>query len=255
MVFIFIIKLKNNKYFVGFTNKCDFCLEDFNPQLYKWTIKHNPIKLKELTPHCNHYHINKFTQHYMFKYGIHNVRGGSYLSIKLDPPVKSFLENLKKKISKNKTSTLPNSICNTQAEPNIYEDLSKLKDNSKSTDLYDDPPPCYSFKSKSISSKSKQPKPKPKQPRYHGPIDNSSHYSTNKNKVYKVTTNYKFPASSKKTSYEQTAYINIMNQSELNRGVLRQGGCVTNLNQSVVLLNNSILSSRDYLKINIQKNC
>ena len=213
MVFIFLIKLKNKKYFVGFTNKCDFCLEDFNPQLYKWTIKHNPIKLKELIPNCNHYHINKFTQHYMFKYGINNVRGGSYLSIKLDPSVKSFLENLKKQISKNKTSTLPNLMDKAQTEPNIYEDLSKLNDNRNNTDLYDTPPPCYSFKSKSKS----------KQPRYHGPIDNSSHYSTNKNKVYKVTTNYKFPASSQKSSYNQTAYINVMNQSELNHGVLHQG--------------------------------
>jgi cellular nucleic acid-binding protein len=48
--------------------------------------------LLELKPNCDDYDEDKITRQYMDKYGIDNVRGGSFVSIKLD---KSTIDTLK----------------------------------------------------------------------------------------------------------------------------------------------------------------
>jgi len=84
MVFIYILQLKNNKYYIGKTTNPLFRLDThFNKSGSSWTKKHKPIKVLELIENCDDYDEDKYTLKYMEKYGINNVRGGSFCEIKL----------------------------------------------------------------------------------------------------------------------------------------------------------------------------
>jgi hypothetical protein len=84
MVFIYILQLENNKYYIGKTNNPEFRIEQhFNSSGSEWTKKYKPIELIELLPNCDNFDEDKYTLKYMEKYGINNVRGGSFCEIKL----------------------------------------------------------------------------------------------------------------------------------------------------------------------------
>jgi predicted GIY-YIG superfamily endonuclease len=85
MVYIYVLQLLEGKYYVGKTNNPDFRLkEHFNSNGSSWTKLYNPIQVLELIPNCDDYDEDKYTKIYMDKYGIDNVRGGSFVTIKLD---------------------------------------------------------------------------------------------------------------------------------------------------------------------------
>ena len=93
MVYIYTLKLKQGKYYVGKTSHPNFRIEShFNSEGSGWTKMYNPIKILEIIPNCDDYDEDKYTNIYMDKYGIDNVRGGSYTSIKLDATTKKHLE-------------------------------------------------------------------------------------------------------------------------------------------------------------------
>ena len=76
MVFIYVLKLKENKYYVGKTNNPSFRLDDhFNRNGSKWTQKYKPIRVLKLFK-GDKYDEDKYVQKYMDKYGIKNVRRG-----------------------------------------------------------------------------------------------------------------------------------------------------------------------------------
>ena len=85
MVFIYALKLENNKYYVGKTNNPSFRLKNhFNSNGAVWTKKYKPVELIELIPNCDDYDEDKYTIKYMELHGINNVRGGAFCKIKLD---------------------------------------------------------------------------------------------------------------------------------------------------------------------------
>tara|TARA_B100000131_G_scaffold317057_1_gene358335 strand:- start:509 stop:1102 length:594 start_codon:yes stop_codon:yes gene_type:complete len=95
MVFIYILKLNNKKYYVGKTDNPKFRLEShFNSNGSEWTKKYKPIECIELKE-GDKYDEDKFTIKYMNKYGINNVRGGSFCEMKLS---ESTLQHLTKMI-------------------------------------------------------------------------------------------------------------------------------------------------------------
>lgn len=84
MLFIYVLELDGNKYYVGKTTNPDFRLDThFDVGGSAWTIKYKPIKLIELIAECDNFDEDKYTLKYMEKYGIENVRGGSFCQIKL----------------------------------------------------------------------------------------------------------------------------------------------------------------------------
>jgi hypothetical protein len=95
MVFIYILKLQQNKYYIGKTTNPSFRLEShFNANGSAWTKKYAPIKVLELLPDKDDYDEDKYTKIYMDKYGVDNVRGGSYASVKLDDVTISHLSHM-----------------------------------------------------------------------------------------------------------------------------------------------------------------
>ena len=93
MVYIYVLKLEKGKYYVGKTNNPYFRLEShFNSNGSAWTQKYKPIKILKIIDNCDDYDEDKYTRKYMDKYGIENVRGGSFVSVKLE---NSTIEHLK----------------------------------------------------------------------------------------------------------------------------------------------------------------
>ena len=85
MIYIYILLLKNNKYYIGKTKNPSFRLDDhFNHKGSEWTKKYHPIKVLKLISNCSNFDEDRYTKEYMFKKGINNVRGGSYCKIKLN---------------------------------------------------------------------------------------------------------------------------------------------------------------------------
>lgn len=94
MIIIYVLKCSNNKYYVGKT------LTDVDKRFNThkkgqgaiWTRKYRPVEILNVYKNCDHFDEDKYTKMYMDKYGIENVRGGSYTKVKLDDDVIKFLE-------------------------------------------------------------------------------------------------------------------------------------------------------------------
>jgi len=85
MVTIYALKLQNNKYYIGKTNNPKFRIENhFNSSGSQWTRIYKPLEVIELISDCDEFDEDKITIKYMSKYGIENVRGGSFCQINLD---------------------------------------------------------------------------------------------------------------------------------------------------------------------------
>jgi hypothetical protein len=79
---IYVIKCENNKYYVGrsnsFAKRYDMHLSGKGAY---WTRIHKPIKVIERIDNADKYDEDKYVWKYMDKYGIDNVRGGSYSQV------------------------------------------------------------------------------------------------------------------------------------------------------------------------------
>ena len=95
MVFIYAILLDQNKYYIGKTNNPQFRLQThFNSNGSEWTKIYKPLKILELKPDCDDYDEDKITRQYMDKYGVNNVRGGSFVSVKLKKSIIDILNQM-----------------------------------------------------------------------------------------------------------------------------------------------------------------
>ena len=95
MVFIYTIKLKQGKYYIGKTTNPKFRLNThFNYNGSAWTKQYKPIEIIELISNCDDYDEDKITLKYMEKYGIDNVRGGSFVQITLNAELKNTIKRM-----------------------------------------------------------------------------------------------------------------------------------------------------------------
>lgn len=79
MFFIYILRCAGNKYYVGRTVNIRRRLnEHFKGMGSRWTKLHQPIAVMSVHQTKNHFAEDKFTLGYMNKFGIDNVRGGSF---------------------------------------------------------------------------------------------------------------------------------------------------------------------------------
>jgi predicted GIY-YIG superfamily endonuclease len=81
---IYILELENNKYYVGKSyNPTKRFYEHLRGYGSTWTQLYRPLRIIQVFENVSHFDEDKYTKEYMAIYGIENVRGGSYTSVKL----------------------------------------------------------------------------------------------------------------------------------------------------------------------------
>jgi len=89
---IYILKLKESKYYIGKSNNVlNRYHQHMNRNGSSWTRKYKPISIEKTIENVSSFEEDKITKEYMYKYGIDNVRGGSYIEIELTDLQKEIL--------------------------------------------------------------------------------------------------------------------------------------------------------------------
>lgn len=93
MTHIYILALEDNKYYVGQTNNPQLRIEQHcDGSGACWTVKYKPIKILQIKPSTGPFDENNTTKELMIKYGIDQVRGGSYCTEYIDEKEKELLQ-------------------------------------------------------------------------------------------------------------------------------------------------------------------
>ena len=103
---IYALQLEQGKYYVGKTHRfegfdgVELCFEEhLAGRGSEWTKKYYPISIIESYEHHSTFEEDVLTKKYMMKYGIDNVRGGSYTKIELEEWQVKSLEHEFKSVS------------------------------------------------------------------------------------------------------------------------------------------------------------
>lgn len=93
---IYVLLCENEKYYIGKTERLeDRILEHFSNYGSEWTKIYKPIKVIESFQAQSEFDEDNYVEKYMAKYGIENVRGGSYSQISLPEfKIKSLIDEL-----------------------------------------------------------------------------------------------------------------------------------------------------------------
>ena len=95
MVYIYVLQLQKNKYYVGKTTNPKMRLETHFDEGGSWfTRKYKPLQILQVLPDCNNHDEQRVTQEYMAKYGISNVRGGPWTQMMLSDEEEAFIQKL-----------------------------------------------------------------------------------------------------------------------------------------------------------------
>ena len=95
MVYIYVLLLEQNKYYIGKTTNPSFRLEQHvNSSGSSWTKKYKPVQIHELKPEQTDHDEQRITQEYMKKYGIDNVRGGPWCKININTTEKECIQKI-----------------------------------------------------------------------------------------------------------------------------------------------------------------
>lgn len=82
---VYVLKLEQGKWYVGKSdNPIKRYQEHINREGSTWTRMYTPISLEKVIKDVSPFEEDKVTKEYMAKYGIDNVRGGSYSNIELN---------------------------------------------------------------------------------------------------------------------------------------------------------------------------
>ena len=94
MATIYVLHLKNNKWYVGKTTKpVETRFEEHVKGMgSSWTKVHKPIRIEKVIKNISNFDEDKITKEYMAKYGIENVRGGTYCQNELDETEEYLLQ-------------------------------------------------------------------------------------------------------------------------------------------------------------------
>jgi len=91
---IYILRLDQGKYYIGKSDRVDQRLIDHvSGGGSAWTTKYKPVHLERVIRGASPFEEDRYTKEYMAKYGIDNVRGGSYVTVKLSEVQTSALES------------------------------------------------------------------------------------------------------------------------------------------------------------------
>lgn len=92
MVYIYILELQDNHYYVGKSDSPARRIEDHTSGNGSyWCKKYGPIIGVETFPDCNDFEEDKKVKELMLKYGIDKIRGGTYVQTKLTAAEIAFI--------------------------------------------------------------------------------------------------------------------------------------------------------------------
>ena len=94
-MYVYVLKLENNKYFVGNTYNPYFSLDTYrniDNDSNLFTSENKPITICKFISKCNEFDEDKIVKNYMDIYGIDNVRGGTYNKLELTSEEKHFIQ-------------------------------------------------------------------------------------------------------------------------------------------------------------------
>jgi len=92
-MYIYVLKLEKGKYYIGKTSSPSRRVEEhISGSGSGWTSKYKAISVEKILPMTSHFDEDKVTKEYMASKGIDNVRGGSYVEIKLDSVKLDYLQ-------------------------------------------------------------------------------------------------------------------------------------------------------------------
>ena len=90
---LYVLQLANGKYYVGTTNDIKRRVEEHSSgRGSEWTKAHKPVKVIETRRVRDEHDENNTTKDLMKKYGVDNVRGGSYSQVVLPSAYRATLE-------------------------------------------------------------------------------------------------------------------------------------------------------------------
>lgn len=92
---VYILKCAKEKYFIGKTEEPikEIYKKHLNGTISEWTKLYKPLRIVcIISPACD-FDEDKYTEMYMNKYGIDNVRGGKYNHINLDSGTVQYINN------------------------------------------------------------------------------------------------------------------------------------------------------------------
>jgi predicted GIY-YIG superfamily endonuclease len=90
---IYILRLEGRKYYVGKSENVMLRYQQhLNGKGSTWTKKYKPVSLIKMIEKASPFDEDKITKEYMAKYGIENVRGGSYTASNLSEEQESTLK-------------------------------------------------------------------------------------------------------------------------------------------------------------------
>ena len=93
MEHIYILRLSTGKYYIGKTKNVDKRWEEhISGNGSGWTKKYKPLSLIKSVVSTSHFDEDRYVKEYMEKYGIENVRGGTYSNMVLDANCIAVLE-------------------------------------------------------------------------------------------------------------------------------------------------------------------
>jgi len=94
---VFILKLINNKYYVGSTNNIYSTFQQlFSPNVNnKWLKMYKPLYVHKVVYNCNQDDEHTYLLDYIDKYGLDNVRGHTFDSTTYE---KELMKEIKKKL-------------------------------------------------------------------------------------------------------------------------------------------------------------
>ena len=93
MEHIYILRLSTGKYYIGKTKNVDKRWEEhISGNGSGWTKKYKTLSLIKSVVSTSHFDEDRYVKEYMEKYGIENVRGGTYSNMVLDANCIAVLE-------------------------------------------------------------------------------------------------------------------------------------------------------------------
>lgn len=95
MVTIYVLLCGSDKYYVGKTSNLNMRLEDHKEGVGScYTQKYKPQRVVDTYPNSDNFDEDKYVLKYMAKYGIDNVRGGSFSQINLSDEQRRNIERM-----------------------------------------------------------------------------------------------------------------------------------------------------------------